>query len=186
MQKSSFLRVCALTAASCAMAVALTGCTMQEVKDFLFAPRETASASQTAESAASSEEEEEVTYNEITPEVQSQIDALYAQLQSLQSQAESDVSAAVSSAEAAARADWAALPASERTTLKKISIIMDHTGELSSIQSQYDSQVSAIVDEMRSILSANGCSTDQADAAWAEYQSAKSSMISSLRSQAGI
>lgn len=184
MKNISRLRPLALAAASCVLAFTLTGCTWEEVSAFLFAPREDTGSSQTQEATA--ESEEETTYNEITPEVQAQVDALYSQLESLQSRAEAEVSSAVSSAEAAARAEWAALPASERTTAKKISIIMSHTGELSSIQSKYDSQVSSIVSQMRSILSSNGCDTSQADEAMSEYQRAKSGMISSLRAEAGL
>lgn len=182
MRRLSFVRTLAFAAASCALAAALSGCSMSEmVHTFVYGDgQESAAQSQQAE------EEEETSYNEITPEIQAQIDALYAQLESLQSQAESEVESAFSSAEASARAEWAALPASERTLTKKIEIIYNNAGELSSIESKYDSEVSAIVDEMRSILSSNGCDTSQARAAWSEYQSAKNAMISKMRRKAGV
>lgn len=177
MRKSKFVRIAALAVASCAVAVALTGCTKEEVIEFLISPKG---------SSSSSQELKEIEYKEITPEIQAQIDALYAQLEALQSAAETEVTAAAASAEAAARAEWATIPANERTTLRKYQVIMNHTSALSSIQSKYDSQVKSIVNEMRSILTSNGCDPSQANEAWLEYQSAKSAMIASLRSEAGV
>ena len=57
---------------------------------------------------------------------------------------------------------------------------MSYSSDLFAIQSKYDSLVSSIVSEMRSILREYNQPETVADQAWSYYQSAKSSMISSL------
>ena len=54
------------------------------------------------------------------------------------------------------------------------------TSHLSSVESTYDSAVSSVVSEMRSVLRQYNQPETVADQAWSYYQSAKSSMISSL------
>lgn len=70
-----------------------------------------------------------------------------------------------------------ALAASQRTFANKVSIAYKH---LSSVESTYDSAVSSVVSEMRSVLREYNQPETIADQAWSYYQSAKSSMISSL------
>ena len=60
---------------------------------------------------------------------------------------------------------------------------MSYSSDLFAIQSKYDSLVSSIVSEMRSILREYNQPETVADQAWSYYQSAKSSIISSLQSQ---
>ena len=95
------------------------------------------------------------------------------ELYSLESSARSDVSSAIQSA----KDEYHALPASQRTFANKVSIAYKH---LSSVESTYDSAVSSVVSEMRSILREYNQPETVADQAWSYYQSAKSSMISSL------
>lgn len=87
----------------------------------------------------------------------------------------------VSSAIQNAKDEYHALPDSERGPvsgpLNKASIAYKH---LSAVESTYDSAVSSVVSEMRSILRAYNQPETVADEAWSYYQSAKSSMISSL------
>lgn len=73
--------------------------------------------------------------------------------------------------------EYHALPASQRTFANKVSIAYKH---LSSVESTYDSAVSSVVSEMRSVLREYNQPETIADQAWSYYQSAKSSMISSL------
>ena len=83
----------------------------------------------------------------------------------------------VSSAIQSAKDEYHALPAEERTFANKVSIAYKH---LSSVESTYDSAVSSVVSEMRSVLREYNQPETVADQAWSYYQSAKSSMISSL------
>lgn len=83
----------------------------------------------------------------------------------------------VSSAIQSAKDEYHALPASQRTFANKVSIAYKH---LSSVESTYDSAVSSVVSEMRSVLREYNQPETIADQAWSYYQSAKSSMISSL------
>lgn len=73
--------------------------------------------------------------------------------------------------------EYHSLPAEERTFANKVSIAYKH---LSSVESTYDSAVSSVVSEMRRVLREYNQPETVADQAWSYYQSAKSSMISSL------
>lgn len=112
-------------------------------------------------------------YAEPNPECDAKIASLMSQLYSLESSARSDVSSAIQSA----KDEYHALPASQRTLGNKVSIAYSH---LSSVESTYDSAVSSVVSEMRSVLREYNQPETVADQAWSYYQSAKSSMISSL------
>jgi len=105
-----------------------------------------------------------------------------AELETLQAQANADLSAIIASA----RSEYRALPASQKGSLKKISIVYSHVSDLTEMQNRYDRLVADIVAEMRSILRANGRSEEQADAAAAAYEQAKANMIASLRAQVGL
>ena len=163
---------------SCVFAVLLTGCTKEEFiagyNKFMFGdwlPGTSSSSSVTDFSTASSDPEH--VYAEPNPECDAKINALMSELYSLESSARSDVSSAIQSA----KDEYHALPASERTFGNKVSIAFSH---LSAVESTYDSAVSSVVSEMRSILREYNQPETVADQAWSYYQSAKSSMISSL------
>ena len=171
-------RLLALAVVSCVFAVLLTGCTKEEFiagyNKFMFGdwlPGTSSSSSGTDFGTASSDPEH--VYAEPNPECDAKIDALMSELYSLESSARSDVSSAIQSA----KDEYHALPASQRTFGNKVSIAYSH---LSSVESTYDSAVSSVVSEMRSILREYNQPETVADQAWSYYQSAKSSMISSL------
>ena len=171
-------RLLALAVVSCVFAVLLTGCTKEEFiagyNKFMFGdwlPGTSSSSSVTDSGTASSDPEH--VYAEPNPECDAKIDALMSELYSLESSARSDVSSAIQSA----KDEYHALPASERTFGNKVSIAFSH---LSAVESTYDSAVSSVVSEMRSILREYNQPETVADQAWSYYQSAKSSMISSL------
>ena len=172
-------RLLALAMVSCALAALLTGCTKEEFivgyKKFMFGDwlPGSSSASSAASSAEESSEPEHV-YDAPNPECDAKIDALMSELYSLESSARSDVSSAVDDA----RSEYHALPSSEQTFGNKVSIAYKH---LSAVESTYDSAVSAVVSEMRSILQEYNQPETVANQAWNYYQSAKRSMISSLR-----
>lgn len=171
-------RLLALAVVSCVFAVLLTGCTKEEFiagyNKFMFGdwlPGTSSSSSVTDFGTASSDPEH--VYAEPNPECDAKINALMSELYALESSARSDVSSAIQSA----KDEYHALPASQRTFGNKVSIAYSH---LSSVESTYDSAVSSVVSEMRSILREYNQPETVADQAWSYYQSAKSSMISSL------
>ena len=174
-------RLLALTVVSCALAAMLSGCTKEEFiagyKEFLFGDPSSSSASgapSTApESTDTGSESPGHTYDPPNPECDAKIASLTSELYSLESSARSDVSSAVQHA----KDEYHALPASQRTFSNKVSIAYKH---LSSVESTYDSAVSSVVSEMRSVLREYNQPETIADQAWSYYQSAKSSMISSL------
>jgi uncharacterized phage infection (PIP) family protein YhgE len=79
-----------------------------------------------------------------------------------------------------AKAEYKALPESEQTQAKKISICLSKAGQLRALQSSCDKEVNAIVDEMRKVLEQNGQSTELADSALAMYKSEKEAMYAEL------
>ena len=170
------IRLLTLAVASCALAAMLSGCTKEEFiagyKEFLFGSPSSSSESSAPSTDASSESPSH-TYDPPNPECDAKIASLTSELYSLESSARSDVSSAVQSA----KDEYHALPAEERTFANKVSIAYKH---LSSVESTYDSAVSSVVSEMRSVLREYNQPETVADQAWSYYQSAKSSMISSL------
>ena len=173
------IRLLTLTVVSCTLAAALSGCTKEQFvagyKEFLFGdwfPSPPSAGESTYEGSSASVEEGHV-YDPPNPECDAKIASLMSELYSLESSARSAVDSAVS----AARAEYHALPASERTFANKVSIAYKH---LSSVESTYDSAVSSVVSEMRSVLREYNQPETVADQAWSYYQSAKRSMISSL------
>lgn len=172
MRKFDLRKTLGLAAVGCLLAVGLTGCTQQEIIDWVTAP-----PSETSTSVVQPVEEEESepdhVYDDPNPECDAKIDALINELYALESAAYSDLDRAID----AAKAEYHALPSSERTWTKKYSIAMSH---LSAVQSHYDSAVGSIVSEMRSILREYNQPEDKANWAESYYASAKASMISSL------
>lgn len=174
-------RLLALTVVSCALAALLSGCTKEEFiagyKEFLFgnpsSSSESSAPSTAPESTGASSESPSHTYDPPNPECDAKIASLTSELYSLESSARSDVSSAIQSA----KDEYHALPASQQTFGNKVSIAYRH---LSSVESRYDSAVSSVVSEMRSVLREYNQPETVADQAWSYYQSAKSSMISSL------
>lgn len=172
------IRLLTLAVVSCALAALLSGCTKEEFlagyNEFMFGdwlPGTSSSSSVTDFGTASSNPEH--VYAQPNPECDAKISSLMSELYSLESSAQSDVSSAIQSA----KDEYHALPAKEQTFANKASIAYKH---LSSVESTYDSAVSSVVSEMRSILREYNQPETVADQAWSYYQSAKSSMISSL------
>ena len=171
-------RLFALAMVSCALAVLLSGCTKEEFiagyNEFLFGDwfPTYGSTSQSGTSGSNANDPGHV-YDPPNPECDAKINALMSELYSLESSARSDVSSAID----AARREYHSLPASERNLINKASIAYKY---LSSVESTYDSAVSSVVSEMRSVLREYNQPETVADQAWSYYQSAKSSMISSL------
>ncbi len=172
-------RLLALAVVSYVFMVLLTGCTKEEFiagyNEFMFGDWLPAygSATQSAAPGSSTASDPDHVYAEPNPECDAKISSLMSELYSLESSARSDVSSAIQSA----KDEYHSLPAEERTFSNKVSIAYKH---LSSVESTYDSAVSSVVSEMRSVLREYNQPETVADQAWSYYQSAKSSMISSL------
>ena len=174
------IRLLTLAVVSCALAALLSGCTKEEFiagyNEFLFGdwfPSPPSAGETTAAEGSASGDSPVTSTPSPNPECDAKISSLMSELYSLESSARSDVSSAIQSA----KDEYHALPASQRTFANKVSIAYKH---LSSVESTYDSAVSSVVSEMRSVLREYNQPETIADQAWSYYQSAKSSMISSL------
>ena len=171
------IRLLTLAVVSCALAALLSGCTKEEFlagyNEFMFGDWLPAYGSTSQSGTSGNANDPGHVYDPPNPECDAKISSLMSQLYSLESSARSDVSSAIQSA----KDEYHALPASQRTLGNKVSIAYSH---LSSVESTYDSAVSSVVSEMRSVLREYNQPETVADQAWSYYQSAKSSMISSL------
>lgn len=171
------IRLLTLAVVSCALAALLSGCTKEEFiagyNEFMFGDWLPAYGSTSQSGTSGNANDPGHVYDPPNPECDAKISSLMSQLYSLESSARSDVSSAIQSA----KDEYHALPAEERTFSNKVSIAYSH---LSSVESTYDSAVSSVVSEMRSVLREYNQPETVADQAWSYYQSAKSSMISSL------
>lgn len=171
------IRLLTLAVVSCALAALLSGCTKEEFlagyNEFMFGDWLPAYGSTSQSGTSGNANDPGHVYDPPNPECDAKISSLMSELYSLESSARSDVSSAIQSA----KDEYHALPASQRTLGNKVSIAYSH---LSSVESTYDSAVSSVVSEMRSVLRQYNQPETVADQAWSYYQSAKSSMISSL------
>ena len=171
------IRLLTLAVVSCALAALLSGCTKEEFiagyNEFMFGDWLPAYGSTSQSGTSGNANDPGHVYDPPNPECDAKISSLMSELYSLESSARSDVSSAIQSA----KDEYHALPAEERTFSNKVSIAYKH---LSSVESTYDSAVSSVVSEMRSVLREYNQPETVADQAWSYYQSAKSSMISSL------
>ena len=129
----------------------------------------TASAS---EKPASSSGKQEASYEK-------EVKALLKQLYSVKARAEAELNSCI----AGAKAEFHALPESQQTQARKISIVLARSGRLYAMQASYDKEVESIVSQMRAVLTANGQSTTLADQAMASYKAQKSAMYSQLTSK---
>ena len=107
---------------------------------------------------------------------EAEVKALIQQLYSVKARAEADLNACVDGA----KAEYKALPESQQTQAKKVSIALSRSGKLYAMQAAYDKEVDSIVDQMRTVLTENGQSTALADQALASYKAQKSATYSQL------
>lgn len=121
------------------------------------------------EKPASSSGKQEASY-------EAEVKALLKQLYSVKARAEAELNSCI----AGAKAEFKALPESQQTQARKISIVLARSGRLYAMQASYDKEVESIVSQMRAILTANGQSTALADQAMASYKAQKSAMYSQL------
>ena len=122
-----------------------------------------------AEKPASSSGKQEAAY-------EAEVKALLKQLYSVKARAEAELNSCI----AGAKAEYYALPESQQTQARKISIVLARSGRLYTMQASYDREVENIVSQMRAVLTANGQSTALADQAMASYKAQKSAMYAQL------
>ena len=127
------------------------------------------STASAAEKPASSAGKQEASY-------EAEVKALLNQLYSVKARAEAELNSCI----AGAKAEYKALPKSQQTQARKISIVLARSGKLYAMQASYDKEVESIVSQMRAVLTANGQSTALADQAMASYKAQKSAMYSKL------
>lgn len=125
--------------------------------------------SSAAEKPASSAGKQEAAYEK-------EVKALLKQLYSVKARAEAELNSCI----AGAKAEFKALPESQQTQARKISIVLARSGRLYAMQAAYDREVESIVSQMRAVLTANGQSTALADQAMASYKAQKSAMYAQL------
>ena len=130
------------------------------------------STASAAEKPASSSGKQEASYEK-------EVKALLKQLYSVKARAEAELNSCI----AGAKAEFHALPESQQTQARKISIVLARSGRLYAMQASYDKEVEKIVSQMRAVLTANGQSTALADQAMASYKAQKSAMYSQLTSK---
>ena len=107
---------------------------------------------------------------------EAEVKALLQQLYAVKAQAEAELNSCI----AGAKAEYKALPESQQTQARKVSIVLSRSGKLYAMQATYDKKVESIVSQMRTVLKANGQSTELADQAMASYKAQKSAMYSKL------
>ena len=107
---------------------------------------------------------------------EAEVKALLRQLYSVKARAEAELNSCI----AGAKAEFKALPESQRTQARKVSIVLARSGRLYAMQASYDKEVESIVSQMRAVLAANGQSTALADQAMASYKAQKNAMYSQL------
>lgn len=127
------------------------------------------STASTAEKPASSSSKQEAAYEK-------EVKALLQQLYSVKARAEAELNSCI----AGAKAEYKALPESQQTQARKVSIVLARSGRLYAMQASYDKEVERIVSQMRAVLTANGQSTALADQAMASYKAQKSAMYAEL------
>lgn len=150
-------------------------------------PAASASRTESSSTASSSKQETAGTANSGTKKPSSssgkqeasyeaEVKALLRQLYSVKARAEAELNSCI----AGAKAEYKALPESQQTQARKISIALARSGRLYAMQASYDKEVESIVSQMRTVLTANGQSTALADQAMASYKAQKSAMYSQL------
>lgn len=110
---------------------------------------------------------------------EAEVKALVQQLYGVKARAEAELNSCI----AGAKAEYKALPESQQTQARKISIALSRSGKLYSMQASYDREVDSIVNQMRTVLKANGQSTALADQALASYKAQKSAMYAQLKAK---
>ncbi len=143
-------------------------------------PGSSSSGTGSSSSTASSKTEKPASSASHKPAAyEAEVKALLQQLYGVKARAEAELNSCI----AGAKAEYKALPESQQTQARKISIALSRSGKLYSMQASYDREVDSIVNQMRTVLKANGQSTALADQALASYKAQKSAMYAQLKAK---
>ena len=143
-------------------------------------PGSSSSGTGSSSSTASSKTEKPASSASHKPAAyEAEVKALLQQLYGVKARAEAELNSCI----AGAKAEYKALPESQQTQARKISIALSRSGKLYSMQASYDREVESIVNQMRTVLKANGQSTALADQAMASYKAQKSAMYAQLKAK---
>ena len=84
---------------------------------------------------------------------------------------------------AESKAEYRALPKSQKTQTRKLMIVLSKSSELNALQASCDKEMDSIVSQMRTILQENGQSTALADQVMETYKAEKSARYTELKNK---
>lgn len=115
-------------------------------------PQKTQSSASASASASASSKPAPAGYEE-------ELKALIRQVYAVKARAENGLNACI----AESKAEYRALPKSQKTQTRKLMIVLSKSSELNALQASCDKEMDSIVSQMRTILQENGQSTALAD-----------------------
>ena len=105
--------------------------------------------------------------------------ALIRQVYAVKARAENGLNACI----AESKAEYRALPKSQKTQTRKLMIVLSKSSELNALQASCDKEMDRIVSQMRTILQENGQSTALADQVMETYKAEKSARYTELKNK---
>lgn len=135
-------------------------------------PQKTQSAASASASASASSKPAPAGYEE-------ELKALIRQVYAVKARAENGLNACI----AESKAEYRALPKSQKTQTRKLMIVLSKSSELNALQASCDKEMDSIVSQMRTILQENGQSTALADQVMETYKAEKSARDTELKNK---
>ena len=108
-----------------------------------------------------------------------ELKALIRQVYAVKARAENGLNACI----AESKAEYKALPKSQKTQTRKLMIVLSKSSELNALQASCDKEMDSIVSQMRTILQENGQSTALADQVMETYKAEKSARYTELKNE---
>lgn len=108
-----------------------------------------------------------------------ELKALIRQVYAVKARAENGLNACI----AESKAEYRALPKSQKTQTRKLMIVLSKSSELNALQASCDKEMDSIVSQMRTILQENGQSTALADQVMETYKAEKSARYTELKNK---
>ena len=135
-------------------------------------PQAESSPQKTQSSASASSKPAPAGYEE-------ELKALIRQVYAVKARAENGLNACI----AESKAEYRALPKSQKTQTRKLMIVLSKSSELNALQASCDKEMDRIVSQMRTILQENGQSTALADQVMETYKAEKSARYTELKNK---
>lgn len=135
-------------------------------------PQAESSPQKTQSAAAASSKPAPAGYEE-------ELKALIRQVYAVKARAENGLNACI----AESKAEYRALPKSQKTQTRKLMIVLSKSSELNALQASCDKEMDSIVSQMRTILQENGQSTALADQVMETYKAEKSARYTELKNK---